>query len=684
VTMSWPRGFLFGLLLVWQSISLASPQINWGEMLAQAQSKQGQADLTMDVRTRWELANDVPLDPAQVWLWPAERFSSADKKYAVNLQSGQRQVARVTIFSERLVSDFSLTMGMPRLDAVHVSYRLDGGAWTTLSAGDTLAMQRWPLPDRQPSFILPLPPGQTDVVLQFAHRGVMDMPVLLQNNRAFLESRTTSVWVAGMFVGVNLVMALMGLLMALNFSKLGFLAVTVMSTMVALVLMFGSGLGGMLFVTSSEEFNDKVKFVVNTSWGLMLPWVASIALGIRVYSRVWSWGAGVLALGGIAIVVALSNYHLRDFALINIGALLSLVLIYVVAMMSWVWYKNYSRNVIIFSGLLLYLSALFLLFAAYMGILETDTSGVMAALTSMLASLVLIRGLFMQHRMGRQVLARANISPLRDVLTGLLNRDGMQAHLYNKVRSRIQSEQTGAVFIYISVMDAERAMHEHGEQGFEMGMVQIAASLSTSVSGVDGVARISRHAFGITVLMPPDPALATRLAQKILSRLMALASHGAPLAGTARMAMAWLPLYGFRVDALERRCLRALEELEPVKRIGWVGGSESHAEAAQMLRDARLAHTTPSDMQPMQEGEDVKKDGASSNLYERIHRIEREMLHGVSTRFLVAEADRMSRALNEAHSSQGSTQAQEDSQHTVQTDYEATELQQTPQKPWPG
>jgi hypothetical protein len=51
-----------------------------------------------------------------------------------------------------------------------------------------------------------------------------------------------------------------------------------------------------------------------------------------------------------------------------------------------------------------------------------------------------------------------------------------------------------------------------------------------------------------------------------------------------------------------------------------------------------------------------RNPNVSSNLYERIHRIEREMLQGVDTSFLVAEAERMSRAINEANSA-NSTQA---------------------------
>ncbi len=687
------RSALFGLLFLCLSKAIAAPQLNWGEMLEQAQTKEKKESLSVDLRQRWEATfvsgvhSDVemPLDPDEIWNWPSQRFSSLPNLKPQRLHSGERMVTRMTVFSERLASDFSITVMMPRLDAVHVSYRYDGGAWKTLSSGDRIAMDRWPLADRQPSFNLPLPPGQLDVVVQLAHSGILDAPVLLQNNRAFLESRTNSILSAGVFVGINVVMALMGLLMALNFRKAGFLSVAVMSIAVSLVLMFGSGLGGMVVNTDVASFNDQIKFIINTTWGMLLPWVAALALGIHLQSKPWWWASLSLAVFGIALAIVWADYRWRDTSPIGVSVMLIFVLLYVLCMLAWSWYKNYSRNAGIVVGLLLYVSALFILFAAYLGALDTDTSGVLSALVCLLASISLIRGLFLQHRMGRQVLARANISSQRDVLTGLLNRDGMQAHIY-KVRDRLQQQQTCAVFIYVSVLDTQAAMNEHGEQGFEMGMVQIAASLSTSVTGNDGVGRISGHAFGISVLMPPDPALAIRVAQKILSRLMVLASHGAPMASTARMALAWVPLNGFRIDVLEQRCQSTLQTLESGKRIGWVGGTQSHSEAAQLLRDASRANNAHGEPTHSTTIRDSRGQGTSStNLYERIHRIEREMLHGIDTRFLVEEADRMSRELNDASSGQTSQQVQ----HTAgpsadMPGFEPTELFARPQKPLPG
>ncbi len=675
------RWLLVLFLSLASCIASAAPEINWGDRVTQARATDVRQSLTEDVRLVWEatrvgqvqLANDQAHKPDEVWRWASERFESKLGSQPLAMKQKERLIARLTVFSEQMGSDFILSMAQPRLDAVHVSYRYDGGAWMTLSAGDTLPMASWPQPDRQPSFSLPLAAGQMDVVMEFAHRGILDAPVLLQNNRAFMSERAQSMWGAGVAVGINAVLALMGMMLALNFRRVSFLSISVMSAMMALVLMFNTGLGGIFVGTREARFNDEAKFVLTTLWSVMLPWVAGMALGIRAYSRAW-WLTTIVSLVlGVMLSFVWADYSVRDTALNGIPLLLLLVIIISVAMVAWAWLKAYSRNPLVVIGLGLYLMSLLFPFVGYLGVINNEASKLWTAAVSLLASLILMRGLFLQHRMGRQVMARANISPLRDVLTGLLSREGLQANLY-KLRSRIHSEHTCAVFIYIQLMSESEATRQHGEEGFEMGMVQVAASLSGSISSVDSLSRVSRHAFATTVMMPPDPALATRVAQKILSRLIALASHGTPMASDARLALSWLPLYGFRVDSLEQRSLRALTELGESKRIGWVGGQSTHAEAVQMLKDARLAYSTPSGMPTEQDDETEvpRNSAASSNLYERIHRIEREMLHGVDTRFLVAEAERMSREINSAHASVGSSAS--DAPQTSQNDFKPTEL----------
>jgi GGDEF domain-containing protein len=661
------RWLLLGCVLVWHTVSYAVPQVSWDELTSRGLNAHGRVDVSLDLRHHWEvtrvgeveLANAVALDPDQIWRWPAQRFSSRETTEPMAIRSSERYVGRVSIVSQQTMGDVNLTIEMPRLDAAHLSYRVNDGAWTTLAAGDTLAMNRWPLQDKQPSFLLPLGGGKVDVVVQFAHRGVLAAPVLLQSTRTFLANRSVSHGFAGLLIGMNLALALMGGLLALNFRKVGFLAVASMSLMMALVIVFGHGAAAMLMGREIDNFNDASKFFIYPATGSLLPWVAAMVLGMRAHSRFLSGLATLMTIAGLVMSAVWVDYDLRDIAVMGVAVQLTMIALFAFFMIAWAWSKDYLRSGWVVFGLLLYPSSFVLLLCTHLGSIDTDVSVSITALTNIAATLTLMRGLYMEHRLGRQVLARTKISPMRDVLTGLLSRDGLQAHVY-AARDRMQSQQTGALFLYIPVVDAPTVMQAHGEYGFDMGMVQIAASLSTSLSNADGVGRISRSAFGICVMMPPDPALATRLAQKILSRLMALASRGVPVANATQIALAWIPLNGLRVDYLERRCLETLQEISPEKRIAWVGGAQSHLAAAQMLHDFNAVQDTPDEpVTSTQErpAGDSLGDAQHSTLHDRIHRIEREMLHGMNTQFLVEEAERMSRELNEAHSQGHSSQS---------------------------
>jgi GGDEF domain-containing protein len=671
------------VLMLWHALAGAVPQIDWSDQIKAAAQPGQRSTVSVDLHNLWEstivggvtTTNAQFFDPDQVWYWPEKRFNTRIPRQAYVLHEGDRLLARLQIFSEKTGTELNLNMQMPRLDAAHVSYRYEGGPWTTLSAGDTLAMSDWNLPDRQPSFNIPLLIGRLDVVAEIAHRGNAYSPIVLQNDVAYLSDLTISSWVMGALIGVNMVLALMGVLLALNFRRSNFLGVSLMTFTMSVVLFFNSGLGGLYFGAHVAGFNDQIKFFGNNVWCMSLPWVAAVSMSLR-YSAKRCWLlALVTTVGGTLLTAVWMDYSLRDTAWTGVPAMLTCVIVMTLLMAMWAWFRAICQSWTIMAGIVAYIFSLIAPYFAFLGLIGIGSAGLVAALLCMLSALLLMRGLYLQHRMGRHVMTRANISPQRDVLTGLLNRKGLEVHLL-QLQERMRHQQTCAAFCYLNVADAETAQQILGEEGFEMGMVQIAASLSSTISGVDGLARISQHAFAITVLMPPDPELGTRMAQKVLSRMMALASHGTPLASSARIAMAWLPLFGFKVDSLERRALRTLVTMDSNKRIGWVGGQESHAEAAQMLRDERHAYSTPSE-QFIDEalGKVSQPNGVVSNLSDRIRRIEREMLQGVDTKFLLAEAERMSRLLNQSSQSQDSldhqpTQVMNTLQMSTQSPYD--------------
>jgi hypothetical protein len=144
--------------------------------------------------------------------------------------------------------------------------------------------------------------------------------------------------------------------------------------------------------------------------------------------------------------------------------------------------------------------------------------------------------------------------------------------------------------------------------------------------------------------MPPQPELANRMAQKVLTRITAIAQHGSALARTVRISLAWMPAFGIYLADLERRSLRALQHIEDGKRIVWVGGPNAHEFAMLNASDLATSASPESDRSPRIKEELPSLPGV-------IDRLEAEMLDGIDTRTLEAEALRMSQEL-EAHAKQ--------------------------------
>ncbi|HVE54164.1 MAG TPA: 7TM diverse intracellular signaling domain-containing protein, partial [Ramlibacter sp.] len=75
--------------------------------------------------------------------------------------------------------DWMLKLPMPVLDRVTV-YQQEGGDWRADTAGDTLAVDRWPVRGRYPVFRLDLPPGEVrDVYVRIQHSTPTQFPIEL-------------------------------------------------------------------------------------------------------------------------------------------------------------------------------------------------------------------------------------------------------------------------------------------------------------------------------------------------------------------------------------------------------------------------------------------------------------------------------------------------------------------------
>lgn len=605
-----------------------------------AKLSQSSEAVSIDVRRHWQTAligvKDLPVqepsDAQLLWNTPDAEFQTGWMPKRLTLTAGQRYVARLNMQQTSFGNSMHLVFNMPRLDAVHVAYRYNQEPWVIASAGDKIAMNQWSFTDRQPAFDIPIRPGNLNVMAEIAHIGVIDAPIELQSTSTFRDARLSSGLMTGALIGINLIFMLIGFLTAVTFRRPNFLAVSLMSALVALSVSSVSGMLGIYTFTGSTTFNDEMKFFSITAWCVVFPWVTAVVLAQKQYSPAWWYAAMAYAGLGLLFSVVCMRYSLRVNSLqwVPLVAISSVVLSLAMLVHAFVRKQPYTMASV--APVLLYALALMLPFAAYLGFLLNENATLLSAIATMIAALLFVRGLVGQYRQGRMVMSRAKFAPGRDALTGLLNRQGFEQMLVRNVQ-RMKSEHSYALFMYIRLSETRDIVDRYGAEGFETGMVQMAAAISSSISVVDTVGRVAPNAFAVMILMPQDVHTANRLLQKVLTRVMSLATHGAPMAQSARIAAAWMPIFGVDLPLLERRADRALRKMEDSKRITWVGGPQAHVQASKFDPNQTDAFSTkPKNGQ--------HADEVLPSLPGVIDRLEEEML-GPTTEQLQAEVRRM-------------------------------------------
>jgi GGDEF domain-containing protein len=572
------------LLLMWAVYSAhAVPMLDL--------QSQDRVQLNTDLRSIWEttrvpgqaLDTSVPLDAQAVWDMPQDRFAPG-QAVPVSLKNGERLVSRVAMQLQDSPVSLVVEIAMPRLDVIHLTYRYNGGAWVQASSGDQIPMVKWPFANRYPVFVIPPKPGRLDMVVDIPQQGLFPSPVRLLGDPFFRESHNYR----NMEAGAAMVLAFVCMVVcfggAIVFKRFVFVAVGFYSISVLLLTAGQGGILGMYAGTESTWFNDYSKYVAGMIFGAMVPWTVSVVLAQKYYSRFFGGLALWWMIGGLVITAAMLFAVPRAVQWAILSPFLIASLIFALSMSVAAVVRSQSHALWTLAALVLLCAGIFAPIAAYWGYLDGQWSFSLTAFSFLMSSPLLMLALLMQYRHGNRVMVRASATDKRDALTGLLNRSGFVHKLAKTVKNALANRSQG-LFMYVAVSDAETLQERFGGEGFESGMVQIAAALSSSISVMDTVARVAPNAFGVTVMMTRDHKQASDIAQKIITRTMAIATHSTPMAQTTRIALAWIPDNGTELDLLEKYAKSALRKLEQGKRIGWVN--------ANALSDSQMQSDSP-------------------------------------------------------------------------------------------
>jgi two-component system, sensor histidine kinase LadS len=569
--------------------------------------KPGKGDFTLNVSALWEsvvhkghatpaIADRQATNPDVLWTLEEQNFSAKPRTEIVKLSQGERLVGRVTIQMPQTAAgmdeanDMFLEIPMPRLDVMHMSYRYDDGPWIQQSAGDRIAMQAWPLVNRYPAFEIPYRAGKLHLVVELVHNGLVETPVMLKGNATFRTESYSGALRAGLMGGISLMLAIVTALMSLSFRRYSFLALSLMTVGIAWASLANTGILGMYFGTQSMRFNDLNKFASNMLACAVLPWIVAVMVSQKFYGRFLWRVAQVWVLAGVGWTVFMVFKESRDLAVQAIPPYLLACVVFALTLSVVALVRKQVNALPAVVGTVLYCAALLMpLFAYYGRFASADTGFFLSTFSILTATVLYLYVLFAQHRQGRMVVSSNKSSDGRDSLTGLFNVRGFE-HALARAVLRIHSENTFAAFFYVEMATAERLRERYGDEGFEVGLVQTAAALSSCVSAYDTVGRVAPSAFAAVVMMPRDADIANSIATQMLSRVMGLAQHVAPLAQTARIAVAWIPTGGTTLPELKKNCERTLHYLGKEKRIAWVTNASSQTDIS---RPASTMHSQP-------------------------------------------------------------------------------------------
>ncbi len=574
----------------------AAPQIDLRQ--------QDRASLNMDIRATWQtamvlgrsIAPTTPLDAQAVWLLPESQFKPG-QMMPVTVKNGERLVGRWSMLLGDSSQDLLVELPMPRLDVVHLSYRYNNDAWTQISAGDQIPMVKWPFVNRNPAFAIPPKTGELQIVLDVPVPGLFPSPVIVWGDTAFREDHT----LRNFEVGAALALAVLSLFLcagaAIIFKRFAFVAVGLYSVSIFLVSAGQGGIFGMYLGTATSWFNDYVKYVTAAIFGAVVPWTISMVVAQKHYSRLVARVAALWLVGSLAAVLVMLFTVARStqWAMLSPFLIASLLFGVGIALASVV--RGQRHGSLALAATLLLCAGIFAPIVSYWGYLDGRFSFSITALSFLLSNTLLLLALLLQYRHGNRVIERAQRSSGRDALTGLLNRAVFEGRLGKIVREAPKSN-SNALFMYIPISDRDTLEQNFGGEGFESGMVQMAAALSSSISVVDTVARLSTNAFGVLVVMPPDVKAGNALAQKLITRIMAVASHSAPMAQTARIALAWAPASGSTLGNLELAAKKVLQKMEDGKRVGWVSGVMTTAKSVDTSGVASASQDSQSSSRP--------------------------------------------------------------------------------------
>jgi GGDEF domain-containing protein len=447
-----------------------------------------------------------------------------------------------------------LQVPYPAVDKVTL-YGLDGAGGWGQSAGDTIAVSDWPVPNRFP--VLPLPPGTQQYLLQIDNSHSFGAPIQFVSESYLLRDAQQSSVVLGIYFGLAGLAVALAVLSAVSLRDMCYALYAISVTLMALSQASLTGISGLDLWPDAPRWNDYSAIALPVVAVGSLQWFFSEVVSMPQRSRPLHWvlvGLGALSIA-VAAAIAMVDHSLR-IRLMTIYILCAAT----IGLSAVVWAARRGDR---WASWLLAGSApvaagsMFPL-ARAVGLAPLGfwaTHGMQIGMCVELPVVLLVLILRSQHR--REYNRRLHGFDKLDPATGLLNAQVFEQSLARMMARSTRLKYQSAVLV-IDIVNAEHIRRQYGPRSAEELPLQVAGRLLAAARDIDSVARLGDTRFGMLIEGPLSVEDAASEGPRIVARCL-MPFKDKPLDWVAQVRVAQTIVPTQRADA--RQVIDRLEAL---------------------------------------------------------------------------------------------------------------------------
>lgn len=426
-----------------------------------------------------------------------ERFEPARRNAIYQL--GPRAALWMRLPLQRSRDDrqeWLLEFPMPTLDLVTVFQR-DPAQWRAESAGDTLAVDRWPEGGRYPFFRLDVPAGEArEVFVRIRHTTSADFPVRLATSAAQARNTQMEYLALGVAFGALVLLIAACLVQAWVYRDAIFAWYALYSSVTALAVAAFTGAAAYLLWPGFGGLSDApMPMLACAAGGAAMLFVRNLAGLRRRYQRL---DFLMLVLGMAGLVLALvPPFTPKAVVLPLVAGFLAVATLTTLGIGLLTWFHGDVVGKWVCAAYLPMTASVFASFLRIFGWLPVSAGSQYAVVAAMAVEVpLLLVALTIRSRDRHSAQIREQALTTHDALTGLLAPHLFQDRL-RQVVARYKREGESAAVMFIDLVNHNRIKENFGTAVAEQSLLRSVIKLRRLLRDVDTAARLGERRFAV-------------------------------------------------------------------------------------------------------------------------------------------------------------------------------------------